>query len=170
MERKYIILALIAAFVVALDQLTKIYIHTRFGLGDSVMVIPGYFNITYVRNLGGAFGFLGDSHEVLRKVFFLSIPPLAMLIILFILRGTPSSDRWQIFALSGIFGGAIGNYLDRLRFGYVVDFLDFHWRNKYTWPAFNIADSAIVCGMAILILIMVRDWRQESSSARASGS
>lgn len=153
-DKKYVILALVAAFLVAIDQATKIYIHTQFHLGQSLEVIPGYFNITYVRNLGAAFGFLNDAQETFRKIFFLSIPPIAMVVILFLMRGVASHDRVQILALSSIFGGALGNYIDRIRFGFVVDFLDFHWRGLYSWPAFNIADSAIVCGVAVLIFLM----------------
>lgn len=155
-QPRYLMLAAIAAFVIALDQLTKLYIHTHFDLGEYISVIPNYFNITYVRNTGAAFGFLRDSHETFRTLFFLSMPPLAMITILAIMRGVENSDRIQIVALSGIFGGAVGNYIDRIRFGFVVDFLDFHWRNQYSWPAFNVADSAIVCGVLVLILLMRR--------------
>ena len=153
-EKKYLILAVFSALIVALDQLTKLYIHTRFELGEFVPVISNYFNITYVRNTGAAFGFLRDFHETFRLIFFLSMPPIAMVTIILILRGVPSSDRVQVLSLSSIFGGAVGNYIDRLRFGYVIDFLDFHWRNTYSWPAFNVADSAIVVGVVILIFLM----------------
>jgi len=153
-QKKYLILAAVAAFVVAVDQLSKLYIHTHFELGEFITVIGGYFNITYVRNTGAAFGFLRDSHETFRTIFFLSMPPLAMITILAILRGVENNDRVQILALSSIFGGAIGNYIDRIRFGFVVDFLDFHWQGKYSFPAFNIADSAIVCGVFVLLWLM----------------
>jgi len=153
-EKKYFVLAVFSALIVALDQLTKMYIHTRFELGDFTVVIPNYFNITYVRNTGAAFGLMRDVHETFRSLFFLSMPPIAMITILAILRGVPSSDRIQVVALSSIFGGAIGNYIDRIRFGYVIDFLDFHWRNTYSWPAFNIADSAIVVGVSVLVVLM----------------
>ena len=119
-------------------------------------MIPGYFNLTYVRNPGAAFGIFRESLGNLREYFFLAMPPLAMITILAILRGVPSNDRLQILALSSIFGGAIGNYLDRIRFGFVIDFLDFHWQSKYSWPAFNVADSAIVVGVGVLLLLMRR--------------
>jgi signal peptidase II len=157
-ERKYLVLCAVAGAMVVLDQLVKMYIHTRFGLGDSVPVIPNIFNITYVRNTGAAFGIFRESAELFRKIFFLSMPPIAMVIILAMLRNVANEDRWQVFALSLIFGGAIGNYIDRLRFGYVIDFLDFHWKYKWSYPAFNIADSAIVTGVCLLLLLMtVRD-------------
>lgn len=157
LERKYLVLATIAGFLVAFDQLVKLYIHANFGLGEAHPVISGLFAITYVRNTGAAFGIFRSYPEIFRQLFFLSMPPVAMVIILFMLRAVPSSDRWQVFALSLIFGGAIGNYVDRLRFGFVIDFLDFHYK-AWAYPAFNIADSAIVSGVALLLVILtVRD-------------
>lgn len=163
MKFKYIFLIAWSTFAVALDQLTKIYVHTHFQLGESLSVIQNYFNITYVRNPGAAFGFLAESHPQFREIFFLSIPPVVMVIIYFILRSVPDKDRWQIFALSSIFGGAIGNYIDRIRFRYVIDFLDFHYHEKYSWPAFNIADSAIVLGVIILTILM---WTERKSATK----
>lgn len=153
-KKKHFILAVVACFIVAIDQLTKMYIHTHFELGEYVPVFPDFFNITYVRNPGAAFGFLSTSHETFRTIFFLSMPPVALITILYILKTVAENDTFQILALSGIFGGAIGNYIDRIRFSYVIDFLDFHWKNKYSFPAFNIADSAIVCGVFALMFLM----------------
>jgi signal peptidase II len=154
-KKKYLYLILISGFLVAFDQLIKIYIHTHFQLGESTEVIPSFFNITYVRNFGAAFGFLSESHPTFREIFFLTMPPIALLIILAILRGVAETDKLQIIALSSVFGGAIGNYIDRVRFRYVIDFLDFHINNKYSWPAFNIADMAIVGGVGLLLFLMV---------------
>jgi signal peptidase II len=164
MKKKYVILAAISGFLVAVDQLTKMYIHTHYQLGESTVLIPGFFNLTYVRNFGAAFGFLAQSHPSFREIFFLSMPPIALLVILLILRSVRDNDWWQVFALSSVFGGAIGNYIDRLRFRYVIDFLDFHYQDKYTWPAFNIADSAIVCGVALLLFLMLTE--KQASSAK----
>lgn len=152
MRTKYLLLASISGFLIAIDQLTKLYILTSYRLGESLEVIPGFFNITYVRNPGAAFGFLAESNPAFREMFFLSIPPIAMVIILRALRSVVDSDKIQILAFSLIFGGAIGNYVDRLRFRYVVDFLDFHFKG-HSWPAFNIADSSIVVGVSILLLL-----------------
>jgi signal peptidase II len=164
LESKYLFLGALAGFLVVFDQLVKIYIHTHFNLGESVPVIPGIFHITYVRNMGAAFGIFRESSEFFRQVFFLAMPPGAMILILLMLRGVANNDRWQIFSLTLIFGGAIGNYIDRLRFGYVIDFLDVHYREVWSYPTFNIADSAIVCGVGILLLIMtVRDRRAKNA-------
>lgn len=160
---KYLILLTMTGTIVALDQATKLYVHTHFALGESVEVISGFFNLTYVRNPGAAFGFLGQSNETFRTIFFLIIPPAALVLITYILHKTvDNDDKIQIFALSSIFGGALGNYIDRLQFGYVIDFLDFHIQSKYVYPAFNIADSAIVIGVGILMLLM---FRKEDPSA-----
>ncbi len=168
MKFKYVFLIAWSTFAVALDQVTKLYIHTRFQLGESITVIQNFFNITYVRNPGAAFGFLAESHPEFREIFFLLIPPIAMIIILAILRGVSDKDRWQIFALSSIFGGAIGNYIDRIRFRYVIDFLDFHLYEKYSWPAFNVADSAIVLGVMVLIALMWFEKKTATNSAPTS--
>ena len=153
---KYLILLAVSGVIITIDQATKIYIHTRFALGESINVVENFFNITYVRNKGAAFGILSDLPDMIRESFFLAMTPVALFIILLLLKSVPKTDKIQILALSGIFGGAIGNYIDRIRFGYVIDFLDAHWYHKHAWPAFNVADSAIVCGVTILILLMFR--------------
>jgi len=167
MKKKYIWLAAIAGFLVALDQVIKLYIHTHYHLGESTVVIPNFFNLTYVRNFGAAFGFLAESHPSFRELFFLSMPPIALIIILGILRGVKDNDTKQIIALSSIFGGAIGNYIDRLRFRYVIDFLDFHLYGKWSWPAFNIADMAIVGGVGLLLALMFIENKKEKQKQGA---
>lgn len=164
MKLKYLILAAIAGAVITIDQASKMYVHTHFQLHESIDVISGFFNLTYVRNYGAAFGFLAQSHQTFRELFFLSMPPIALLIILAILRSVQETDRWTIISLSLVFGGAIGNYIDRIRFRYVIDFLDFHVGSKYTYPAFNIADSAIVVGVAVLLLLELTRTKKAVSS------
>ena len=129
LKKKYLYLAVISGLLISLDQLTKLYIHTQFRLGESFSLIPDFFNVTYVRNYGAAFGFLAESHPGFREIFFLSMPPIALVIIVMILKTVQESDWKQVAALSLIFGGAIGNYIDRLRFRYVIDFIDFHLKN-----------------------------------------
>ncbi len=166
MRTKYVILLAFSVLLVALDQITKMYIHTHYQLGESTAVWPGYFNITYVRNFGAAFGFLADSHPGFRELFFLAMPPVALIVILLILRSVPEKDHVQTFALSAVFGGAIGNYIDRIRFRYVIDFLDFHLQDKYTWPAFNVADSAIVGGVGLLLVLMLFEKKESAAEVK----
>ena len=160
--RKYMILLAVTLVVVAFDQYTKMLVHSTYDLGESFVVIKNFFNITYVRNTGAAFGILGQAHITFRQLFFLSIPPIAIVIILFFLRSVPETEKLEIYALSLISGGAIGNYVDRLRFGYVIDFLDFHLGDRYTWPAFNVADSAIVVGVSTLTLLIFLSKKPQS--------
>ena len=161
MNRKYLILLAIVGFIIALDQATKMYVHTHFLLGESINVIPNFFELTYVRNPGAAFGIFRDAANSFRTIFFLIMPPTAIIFILFILKDVPKEDPLQISALSLVAGGALGNYIDRIRFKYVIDFLDFHYQRFYTFPAFNVADIAIVVGIGILLLIMFLQWLTE---------
>ena len=165
MQIKYLILLSISGTIIAIDQLTKMYIHTQFRVGESVTVIKNFFNITSVRNPGAAFGFLADTHPGFRDIFFLIVPPIALVIIITVLRTVSNKDKIQIIGLSLVFGGAIGNYIDRVRFRYVIDFLDFHYKNLYTWPAFNVADICIVSGIGLLILLMIRDAKQSKAQS-----
>lgn len=168
MKQKYLILLALTGLIVALDQWTKMLVHTRFQLGESIAIIENFFNLTYVRNYGAAFGFLADSHPGFREVFFLTLPPIALIIILSILRGIEDNDKVQATALALVFSGALGNFIDRVRFRYVIDFLDFHYYNKYSWPAFNVADSAIVCGVGILLFLMVLESTRKAPVSNAS--
>lgn len=161
-QRKYLLLICVVGLLLSMDQLTKLYVHTQFQLHESVPVINNFFSITYVRNFGAAFGFLSQTPEIFREIFFLMIPPIACLIILYILRGVKNNDTMQILALSSVFAGALGNYIDRLQFRYVIDFVDFHY-GKYSWPAFNIADMAIVGGVMFLVFIMLKETKQAST-------
>ena len=141
MNKKYLIASILAGAVVALDQLTKVMVLSRFRLGESYTVIENFFNLTFVKNFGAAFGFLAQSHPEFREIFFLTMPPAAMIVIFFLLKGVQKDDRVQILALSSILGGAIGNLIDRITLTHVIDFIDFR-----IWPVFNLADSAITIG------------------------
>ncbi len=164
MKIKYLLLAAIAGAIVTGDQLVKMYVHTHFSLHQEIQVIPGFFNLTYVRNTGAAFGIFSESHETFREIFFLSMPPIALLVILALLRTFQESERASIVALSLVFGGAVGNYIDRLRFRYVIDFLDFHLGDLYHWPSFNVADIAIVCGVGILMFLEWLKYRESAAN------
>ena len=160
---KYVLFASLSGFVLIVDQATKFMVHTGMELGETKVVIPYLFNIHYIRNPGGAFGLFGASSELVRFILFLLVPLVCVFFIFLILRKAHS--KLEIAALGFILGGAFGNYVDRLRFGSVIDFLDWYvsWGEKsWHWPTFNIADSFIVIGVFILFVLSV--W--ESKKAR----
>ncbi len=144
----------IAVTILLLDQVTKNIILTSFGLHDSLPVLPGFFNLTYVRNTGAAFGILAGQ-ESWRHLFFQMISVLALGAIVY-LFWTSKRDKLALWGSALVLGGAAGNLVDRVRFGYVVDFLDF-FIGSYHWPAFNIADSSITVGAFILAMKFLRE-------------
>jgi signal peptidase II len=145
---------LIAGLVVVLDQMTKALVLANMPIYHSIAVIPGFFNLTHIRNPGGAFGFMAAGSQGLRNLLFRWRVGLAMGLIVFFYRSTPKTHPVLASALAMIFGGAVGNLIDRLRFGEVVDFLDLYL-GAYHWPAFNVADSAITVGITIFIAHVV---------------
>lgn len=140
-------LALALALVLA-DQFTKVLIIGNYRLGDVTEVLP-FFNVVRVHNSGAAFSFLADASGWQRWLFT-GFGLVAAALMLWLLRAH-AGQRLFSFALSCLLGGAVGNVIDRLLHGYVVDFLDFHWAGWH-FPAFNVADSAITIGAACLIL------------------
>jgi signal peptidase II len=141
----------IAALVIIIDQLTKLWIMTSFALYEQQNVIPGLFDLVYVTNTGAAFGFLAGSKNLLRQVFFVGVAIVALVVIVYAYGHLKRQGKIFVYALGLIGGGAIGNLIDRLRFGSVVDFLDFYL-GSYHWPAFNAADSAITVGVGLFLL------------------
>jgi signal peptidase II len=159
-KRKYAILASLSAAVILADQWTKLAVLARFSLHESVPVIPGFFNLTYVQNTGAAFGFLATADPAFRIPFFLIVPLVAVVAIAAVFRKIPTRDVRLPVALSLVVGGAIGNFIDRARLGFVVDFLDFHWKDKWHFHVFNVADSAICVGVGLMILDSLIKSRQ----------
>jgi signal peptidase II len=147
---KYIVLASIAGLIVLADQIVKTVIAGKLPLYQSVTIIPGLFNITHIRNPGGAFGFLAGNSTQLRFILFVCTSIAAIGLIGYFYVKLPPGYTWMNIGLALICGGAIGNLIDRLRFKEVVDFLDFYLGSLH-WPAFNIADSAITVGIFIFI-------------------
>ncbi len=147
-------LAWLATVVIVLDQVTKAMVLARMPLYHSVSVIPGLFNLTHVQNPGGAFGFLAGQSPTLRTVVFLAASTMAALLVLYFYLTTPPSHPYLALGFALIFSGAVGNLIDRVRFGAVVDFLDFYIGRAH-WPAFNVADSAITIGMTIFVIHLV---------------
>lgn len=147
----------IAGLILLADQATKWLVLQTMPLGD-VIPITGFFNLVHVRNPGAAFSFLADAGGWQRWLFaFFAIGVSAVLIVM--IRKAPD-QRLFCLAAALIIGGAIGNLIDRLVFGEVIDFLDFFW-NQWHWPAFNLADSAITVGAVVMILDELIRWRRQ---------
>src|SRR6476659_5488138 len=141
--RRFVLLGIIVPGTIILDQVTKYLVLQKFHLSESTSVIEGFFNLTYIRNTGAAFGLLAQAHPSFRIPFFIIVPIVALVAIGYIFKKVPKGDWKLTIALSLVIGGAIGNLIDRIYLGFVVDFLDFHWKNDYHFLAFNVADSAI---------------------------
>jgi signal peptidase II len=159
---RYLLLGLLSLAIVVLDQVTKVYVMETMRLHESIPVITNLFSITYIRNPGAAFGFLSTSSSSFRFVFFGLTSVFAVGLLGMIMVRMPKDDWMGRLSVAGILGGAIGNLLDRLRYGEVIDFLDFYI-NGYHWPAFNVADSAITVGVVFLILHFALEKEPEQS-------
>jgi len=162
--------ALIAfAVSLPLDLATKILVDRHLTYADRVPVIEGFFYLTHVRNPGAAFGLFADGDPTFRLGFFIIVSLVAILIILSFFRQLAPGDRLSALALGLILGGAIGNLLDRILRGEVVDFLHFKLWRGYSWPDFNLADSFIVVGVGILILELLASEGEDRAGAESDG-
>jgi signal peptidase II len=157
---RYILLGLVSLSIIVIDQVTKVYIMQTMRLHESIVVIPNLFSITYIRNPGAAFGILSTSSGSFRFIFFGLTSVFALGLLGTILLRMPKDDWMGQISVVAILGGAIGNLLDRLRYGEVIDFLDFYIE-AYHWPAFNVADSTITVGVIFLILHFAFEKQKE---------
>ncbi len=147
MRRYHFLLALL---VLLLDQATKWLVLDRIALHESIPVIPGFFRLTHVQNRGAAFGLFSDSPSQWKVGLLILFSLIALLVVSRLLWKNSHHFSATGFALALIMGGAVGNLWDRLQAGFVVDYLDFYL-GGYHWPAFNVADSAIVIGALVLV-------------------
>ena len=157
MKNRWFLFSLISACGLVVDQVTKLYIDRTMTLYQSIPVIDGFFNIFYIRNKGAAFSFLSNASW--RLPFFIAVSVVASLVIIVALNKLREDQKLAQVSLSMIFSGAVGNLIDRVRLGEVIDFLDVYWRTHH-WPAFNVADSLICVGVALLALDMLREERR----------
>lgn len=157
-------LVVLALVLIALDQWTKSLVLGRLRLHESVEVIPGLLDLTHVRNRGGAFGFLSDANLPMQPVWFGLIGVVATIAIAWYSLRTPTGERLVQLALALVLSGAVGNLIDRARFGHVIDFVDVYW-GRHHWPAFNVADSAITVGVVLLVFDMLRRPEDEPAAS-----
>lgn len=168
MSPKLRVFAVVAVLSFVLDQATKIWVDASLTFADRVPVIDGFFYLTHVRNPGAAFSTFVSMEPRLRMAFFVTVSLIAIAIIVSFYRKLAPRDRLSAMALGLILGGALGNLVDRLTRGEVVDFLHFRLWSGYSWPDFNLADTWIVIGVALLVLEMLAE-ENESRAAGAEG-
>lgn len=154
----------IAVVVVILDQLTKYIASTSLEIYQPVAVMP-MFNWTLMHNTGAAFSFLANENGWQRWFFAVIAVVVSVVIVLWIKR-LEQHEKWQAAALALILGGAIGNVIDRIWLGYVVDFIDVYYESSH-WPAFNVADSAIFIGVAMIIIESIREYWAERQNSKS---
>jgi signal peptidase II len=180
MGKKYLPLLTLPPLVIALDQLTKWWVVKSIPLRRSVEVIPNFFHLTHIKNRGAAFGVFSQWEGPGREWFFYLISAVAIVALFVLYAKSEARQRRLHVPLALILGGAIGNLIDRLIHGEVTDFLLFHWYEKVadftllgkhfrfalSWPAFNIADTAITCGaLYLLVVVLFFDKRKPITSA-----
>lgn len=147
---------------VLIDQATKLYIDGSMRLYDSIPVIDNFFQIYYVRNRGAAFSFLSNASW--RLPFFIGVSLIAAVVILVASRKLRDDQSLAQLSLAMIFSGAIGNLIDRVRLGEVIDFIDVHWY-RHHWPAFNVADSLICVGVFLLAVDMLLEEKRQKEAS-----
>jgi signal peptidase II len=152
---KYRLALIVGSTVLALDQITKALVENWMHLYQSIEIVPSFAHLTYLKNTGAAFGVLAGTRSPLRLVFFVLVSSVAIGCVLYLLKNLRPGRTSLVASLSLILGGAVGNLIDRLRMGEVIDFIDLHWHHLH-WPAFNVADSSITIGVILLFIQMIR--------------
>lgn len=162
MKRKYWVLLIFFVGILLLDQWTKSMVVQKLPLYQRVNVIEGFFDLTHVRNTGGAFGIFGGEKGGLGSILFVVVSLIAIGAIVVLFLKIKENEKTLALSFSLILSGAVGNLIDRLRYGEVVDFLDFHLAG-YHWPAFNVADSAICVGIGLMALELLKGDHKKST-------
>ncbi len=150
MPKRFMQFILLALVVLSLDQITKHAAEAAFQYAEILTVIPGFFDLTLRYNPGAAFSFLADAGGW-QRYFFTGLALIVSVVLVFLIKKHHAETRYAL-ALALILGGALGNAIDRMVFGHVIDFLLFHWKNQWYYPAFNLADSAICIGAALMVI------------------
>ncbi len=153
---------LMAAGIILADQLTKVLIDRYVALLSSKTIIPGLFDITHIHNRGAIFGFFSQSGSPLLHGILMLASLVALCVVVYYFILTPASDRLTLVSLSLILAGALGNLIDRILRGYVIDFLDFYV-SKWHWPSFNLADASITIGALLLVFALLFRKKEKCS-------
>ena len=151
MKNKYVLLFFVSGVLIVMDQYTKLMVSLHIPLNYSVKVVEGFFNFTHIRNSGVAFGLFASQQSEYKALMFIAISTIAIIAILVIFHQTPKEKKMVQTGLILIFSGAIGNLIDRILHGEVIDFVDF-FINRQHFPAFNIADSCITVGVIMMVI------------------
>lgn len=166
MNNRILLVVVIVGVILFLDQLTKTLIAQNLEIGQRVPILAGFFDLTHMRNPGAAFSFLAQAPEWFRRPFFLIATGIAIVALLFFILYAQEEGMLLVVAAASILGGAIGNLIDRLLYGEVIDFLLFYW-GEWAWPAFNVADSCITLGV---IGLLWTSWRKPAVTAPEQAS
>jgi signal peptidase II len=169
MKRNYWVLLIFCFGILLLDQWTKYVIVQKLALYQRVEVIQGFFNLIHVRNTGGAFGIFGGEKGGLGSVLFVVVSLIVIGAIVFLFIKLKENEKTLTLSFSLVLSGAFGNLIDRLRYGEVIDFLEFYlsflpWRVFNPWPAFNVADSVICIGIGLLALELLKRDKKKLKS------
>jgi len=155
----------LSVLVFVVDQVTKYWFDNNLSMYERIAVIPDFFSWTLAYNTGAAFSFLADESGWQRWLFALIATVVSAVLVVWLKRLKPE-ETWLAVGLALVLGGALGNLVDRVIFGHVVDFILVHWQNRWYFPAFNIADSAITVGAVLLALDMFRSNKSQEEVAR----
>jgi signal peptidase II len=164
--KKLVILITLAILIIVIDQWSKIYVAGNFYIGESVPVIKGLFNFTYVRNSGAAFGFGGAFDNWIRYSIFRALPVVACVWLVYLMVKSYKDELLLSLSYSLILGGAIGNLIDRFRLDFVIDFFDFYY-GKSHFATFNVADAAISVAAGLLIIDFFIQKKKEKETIEA---
>ena len=167
MKNKYVLLFFVSGVLIVMDQYTKLMVSLHIPLNYSVKVVEGFFNFTHIRNSGVAFGLFASQQSEYKALMFIAISTIAIIAILVIFHQTPKEKKMVQTGLILIFSGAIGNLIDRILHGEVIDFVDF-FINRQHFPAFNIADSCITVGVIMMVIDLFFGEEGPDSSAKVN--
>ncbi len=163
MSRKFALLIVVLVLGLALDLVTKMLVLRLMPLGSQVPLVSGFFNLVHVHNKGAAFGLLGGLSVEFTRILFIATTGLVLAVVGYLWHRLPQECWPAALGYSLIMAGALGNLMDRVRLGEVVDFLDFYW-GRYHWPAFNVADSLVCLGAGLLMWKIITEEKPCNAS------